>query len=184
MRCRVRAAGGPREQKCSPGDCRPVRPGAACCIATHGELWAREVCAWPMAWFGVGRYWVAWCHFLCKKCVYVHGNDIVFLWLAPMRRSQKSFLCTHRVHCAGVLCVSWPVCVLHTPLAGRARQAGLESKSDLWVICIQEIQARAAESVRSARCAPVKLYECSVSIIGSVAGKRVRSVDLGTDISL
>ena len=67
MRRRVRAAGGPGEQKCSPGDCRPVRPGAACCIATHGELWAREVCAWPMAWFGVGRYWVAWCHFLCKN---------------------------------------------------------------------------------------------------------------------
>ena len=75
------------------------------------------------------------------------------------------------------------ICVVHTPLAGRARQAGLESKSDLWVICIQEIQARAAESVRSARCAPVKLYECSVSIIGSVAGERVRSVDLGTGIS-
>ena len=32
-----------------------------------------------------------------------------------------------------------------------ARQAGLETKSDLWAICIQEIKARAAESVRSAR---------------------------------
>ena len=106
-----------------------------------------------------------------------------FLWLAPKRRSQKSFLCTHRVRCAGVLCKLACICVVHTPLAGRAWQAGLESKSDLWVICIQEIQARAAESVRSARCAPVKLYECSVSIIGSVAGERVRSVDLGTGIS-
>ena len=48
---RARAAGGPGEQKCSPGDCRPVRRGAPCCVDTHGELWAREVCAlWPMAW--------------------------------------------------------------------------------------------------------------------------------------
>jgi len=153
MRCRVRAAGGPREQKCSPGDCRPVRPGAACCIATHGELWAREVCAWPMAWFGVGRYWVAWCHFLRKKCVYVHGNGIVFFGSRRRGARKKAFF-VHTVCTARACCVSWPVCILHTPLAGRARQAGLESKSDLWVICIQEIQARAAESVRSARCAP------------------------------
>ena len=130
MHRRVRAAGGPREQQCSPGDCRPVRPGAACCIATHGELWAREVCAWPMAWSGVGRCWVAWCHFLCKNACTCMEMALFSLARAEAR-SQKSFLCTHRVHCAGVLCKSWPVCVLHTPLAGRARQAGLESKSDL-----------------------------------------------------
>ena len=93
--------------------------------------------------------------------------------------AKKLSLYTHRVHCAGVLCLRFA----HT--ARRARAASRPgSKSDLWVICIQEIQARAAESVRSARCTPVKLYECSVSIIGSVSGKRVRSVDLGTGISL
>ena len=98
---------------------------------------------------------------------------------AEVALAKKLSLCTPcalRGLCAGVLCKLACICVVHTPLAGRAWQAGLESKSDLWVICIQEIQARAAESVRSARCAPVKLYECSVSIIGSVAGKRVRSV--------
>ena len=135
MRRRVRAAGRPGEQKCSPGDCRPVRPGAACCIATHGAPWAREVCAWPMAWFGVGRYWVAWCHFLCKNCVYVHGNGIVFFGLRRSGAHKKASLCTPRAlrGRVRVLCISWAVCVLHTPLAGRARQAGLESKSDLWV---------------------------------------------------
>ena len=41
----------------------------------------------------------------------------------------------------------------------------METKSDLWAIRIQEIKARAAESVRSARYAPLKLYECSVQAI-------------------
>ena len=46
---------------------------------------------------------------------------------------------------------------------GKGRRAwSLETKSDLCAICIQEIKARAAESVRSARYAPLKLYECSV----------------------
>ena len=44
------------------GDCRPVCLGAPCCIATHGELWAREVCALAHGMvYGVGRCWVAWC---------------------------------------------------------------------------------------------------------------------------
>jgi len=188
MRRRVRAAGGPGEQKCSPGDCRPVRPGAACCIATHGAPWAREVRAlgpWHgLESVGIGLRGVI---FFAKNVCTCMEMALFSLARAEVALAKKLSLCTPcalRGLCAGVLCKLACICVVHTPLAGRAWQAGLESKSDLWVICIQEIQARAAESVRSARCAPVKLYECSVSILCSVAGKRVRSVDLGTGISL
>ena len=121
MRRRVRAAGGAGEQKCSPGDCRPVRPGAACCIATHGAPWAREVCAWPMAWFGVGRYWVAWCaHFLCKKCVYVQGNGIVFFGSRRSGARKKAFF-VHTVCAARACCVSWPVFAFCTHRSQGAR---------------------------------------------------------------
>ena len=51
MRRRARAACGPGEQKCSPGDCRLVRLGALCCIATPDELWAREAARWLV--FGI-----------------------------------------------------------------------------------------------------------------------------------
>ena len=146
----------PRTASYGPGKC--VR-------LAHGMVWSRSVLGCVVS-FSLQKMRVRAWKWHC------------FLWLAPKRRSQKSFLCTHRVRCAGVLCklACTPYLRCAHTACRRARQAGLESKSDLWVICIQEIQARAAESVRSARCAPVKLYECSVSIIGSVAGKRVRSV--------
>ena len=65
MRRRARAACGPGEQKCSPGDCRLVRLGALCCIATPDELWAREAARWLV--FGICRCWLVWCHIFFRK---------------------------------------------------------------------------------------------------------------------
>ena len=119
MRRRVRAAGRPGEQKCSPGDCRPVRPGAACCIATHGAPWeVRALGPWHgLESVGIGLRGVI---FFAKMRVRAWKWHC-FLWLAPKRRSQKSFLCTHRVRCAGVLRVSWPVFALCTHRSQGAR---------------------------------------------------------------
>ena len=74
---RLRAAGGPGEQKRPPGHCRPVRLGAPCCIATHGELWARE-CArsgpWSSESVGVGLRGVI---FFINTRVHVHKKGII-----------------------------------------------------------------------------------------------------------
>jgi len=81
----------------SPGHRRPVRLGAPCCIATHSELWAREVCALDHGLrtsesVGVGLRGVI---FFIKTRVHVHEKGIFeafFPRLALNRRSQRGFL--------------------------------------------------------------------------------------------
>lgn len=70
--------------------------------------------------YGVGRCWVAWCHFLCKKCVYVHGNGIVFFGSRRSGARKKAFF-VHTVCAARACCVSWPVFALCTHRSQGAR---------------------------------------------------------------
>ena len=89
----------------------------------------------------------------CTKCDFFFGSR-------RLAKRQHRFLCTSSS--SSKKGVAYHGAALQQALGKGRRAWSLETKSDLCAICIQEIKARAAESVRSARYAPLKLYECSV----------------------